>query len=293
MIELIVLWRLAVSIGNLASQKGLKKLAYQIMAVALWISGEIFGFVIGSFIFGDDNRLGQYVVGLVGAAIGAGIAFLIMRLIPNPGEPDSINTTIVQDKTPQMQKFGRSGCIPALVIFLTIFCVIGPVISIRAWMSLDTESFTSAPADVEHPVTLSRAGFEVQYPGNWVIDVNDQNYDPDHSLKIEHKGIGQGAVGLMIMDEPFDPVDMVNHVKNEYSKLVSEATLREFTTYGNYTGQGIELHGKMVFIDMTTRIFAYSSNTRSFVIVEMCSDEEKEIIKPGLQLIEASFRLKE
>ncbi len=293
MIELIVIWRLAVSIGNLAAQKGLKKLAYQIMAVALWISGEIFGFVIGSFIFGDDNRLGQYVVGLVGAAIGAGIAFLIMRLIPNPGEPDSINAAIVQDKTPRMQKFGRSGCVPALIIFLTFFCVIGPVISLRVWMSINSDSFTNAPADVEHPVTLSREGFEVQYPGNWVIDVNDQNYDPDHSFKIEHEGLGQGVVSLMIMDEPFNPVEMVHRLKNEYSNLVSGATIREFTTYGNYTGQGIELHGTMVFIDMTTRVFAFSSSTRSFVVVEMCSDEEKEIIKPGLQLIESSFRLKE
>lgn len=293
MIELIVIWRLAVSIGSLASQKGLKKLGYQIMAVALWISGEIFGFVIGSFIFGDDNRLGQYFVGLLGAAIGAGIAFVVMRLIPNPGEPDRIDSAIVQDDIPRMQKFARSGCIPAFIIFLTFFCVIGPMISLRVWMSLDSESFTKSPPDVEHPITLSREGFEVQYPGNWVIDVKDKNYDPEHSLKIEYQGIGQGVVSLIIMDEPFDTGELANRVKDEYLNLISGATLREFTTYGNYTGQGIELHGTMVFAEMTTRIFAYSSNTRSFVIVEMCSDEEKEIIKPGLQLIEASFRLKE
>jgi hypothetical protein len=55
MIEIIVIWRLIVYIGRLAEQKGLKKLGYQLMAVLLWLCGEISGGIVGGAILGTNS----------------------------------------------------------------------------------------------------------------------------------------------------------------------------------------------------------------------------------------------
>lgn len=123
MIELIVIWKLVTSIGSIASQKGLKKIGYQIMAVILWVCGEIFGAVVlPTFIRTNGSFLLNYLLALVGAVIGAGIAFLVMRLLPKPisGITDDIN---INQEVSGFQKLGRSGCIPILVIVLAVFCL--------------------------------------------------------------------------------------------------------------------------------------------------------------------------
>lgn len=123
MIELIVIWKLATGIGNIASQKGLKKLGYQIMAVILWLCGEIFGAILGGTVLGTNGSFWlNYLFALVGAAIGAGITFLVMYLLPNPATVSPNDTAFEQEIT-GVQKFGRSGCVPILVIVLAIFCV--------------------------------------------------------------------------------------------------------------------------------------------------------------------------
>ena len=123
MIELIVIWKLATSIGNIASQKGLKKLGYQIMAIILWLCGEIFGAIVLPTFLGTNGSFWLiYLYALVGAAIGAGVAFLVMRLLPNPVTVNANDITIKQEIS-GVQKFGRSGCVPVLVIVTAIFCV--------------------------------------------------------------------------------------------------------------------------------------------------------------------------
>ena len=128
MIEIIIIWRLAVHIGNAAAQKGLKKFGYQVMAVLLWICGELVGGMLGTIIFGAESSFWpRYVVALLGAITGAGIAFLVMRLIPNQetvSHPGQAETVQVSSPT---KKFGRSQWIPALVglVAFSCICVVG------------------------------------------------------------------------------------------------------------------------------------------------------------------------
>ena len=124
MIELIVIWKLATSIGTTASQKGLKKLGYQIMAVILWLCGEFFGAILGGAVFGANGSfLLKYIFALLGAAVGAGIAFLVMRLLPSSALVNTSDANSNQEMS-GFQKFGRSGCVPILVIVMAIFCVV-------------------------------------------------------------------------------------------------------------------------------------------------------------------------
>jgi hypothetical protein len=125
MIQIIVIWKLATSIGNIANQKGLKELGYQIMAVILWLCGEFFGAILGETIFGfgaNGSNLLKTIFTLLGAVIGAGMAFLVMRLLPSSALVNTNDTNSIQEMS-GIQKFGRSGYIPILVIVIAIFCV--------------------------------------------------------------------------------------------------------------------------------------------------------------------------
>lgn len=114
MIEIFLIWRLAVHIGNEAAKKGLKKFRYQIMAVLLWVCGELTGSLLGRVLFGSDNSLRVYGMALVGALAGAGMAFLVMRLVPQPESFPIQNENEIMAESRPANRFRRSGWLPTL-----------------------------------------------------------------------------------------------------------------------------------------------------------------------------------
>ena len=118
MLEIIFIWKLASEIGKQATQKGLKKGRYQVMAVLLWLIPEFTGIIIGDVFFGQsDSFWFTYIIALVFAALGAATAFGIMKLIP--GETPSTQPAEPADH----KEFRRSGWVPFLVIISTFACL--------------------------------------------------------------------------------------------------------------------------------------------------------------------------
>lgn len=89
MLEILALWWLTKKIGEIGKQKGHESLAYQIIAVVLWLGGEIAGAVVGVLLsaFMDDS-LGCliYLFAIVGAVVGGAAAYFIATLI-SPADP--------------------------------------------------------------------------------------------------------------------------------------------------------------------------------------------------------------
>jgi hypothetical protein len=127
MIEIIVIWRMAVNIGRIADEKGLKKFPYQLMAVLLWICGELLAGIAGHALLGNNySILLNYGVALLGAVAGSCIAFLVMRLLPKPYHlltQDGIGIVGLNEELTKAEKFKRSGWIPALVILMAFSCL--------------------------------------------------------------------------------------------------------------------------------------------------------------------------
>jgi tetratricopeptide (TPR) repeat protein len=84
MLEILVLIGLTNRIGKIVEAKGYKSGKYKWMTVGLWFGGEIVGAIIGALIMGGDQSgsCALYVIALLGAAAGAGIANSIASNLP-------------------------------------------------------------------------------------------------------------------------------------------------------------------------------------------------------------------
>jgi hypothetical protein len=88
-IEIIVLFKLVRGLASMAEAKG-RSQAWGGLGAALWIVGEISGFVLGAALSGGDGEGGMYVLGLFGAAAGALVAYLVVLSLPSASTAPSI-----------------------------------------------------------------------------------------------------------------------------------------------------------------------------------------------------------
>lgn len=67
MIDIIALFFLCKMNGNLATQKGLKPGAWKWYTVLAWIAAEIIGVILAVVLFGQENFIAMFSLGLVSA----------------------------------------------------------------------------------------------------------------------------------------------------------------------------------------------------------------------------------
>jgi hypothetical protein len=90
MLEIILVVWLSKKIAATMKDKGRSPAGYVVLFVLLWFGGEIAGAVVGMVITAMHNpraldldfNIGVYMFALIGAACGAGIAFLIVHTVP-------------------------------------------------------------------------------------------------------------------------------------------------------------------------------------------------------------------
>jgi len=125
MIEIFLIWKMVVVIGKSAADKSLLKFRYQLMAVLLWISFEITGVLIGTILFGNyGSKWPIYIIGIIGGFLGAGLSFLILRLIPSEDINSQISGSKDIDETSNADRFSRTIWIPIITIIIAISCLL-------------------------------------------------------------------------------------------------------------------------------------------------------------------------
>ena len=87
MLDIIILYFLAIKIGKLAAVKGLKPLKWKLITIGAWIFAEIIGLFVGLMFFTIDN-----LVSLMLIAFGFAITsyYFIYNFLNNlPQQPNS------------------------------------------------------------------------------------------------------------------------------------------------------------------------------------------------------------
>lgn len=89
MLEILALLVLLKRIGKILEQKGRPGGWYKLLTVGLWVGGEFIGAIVGVLFTGssESTNLGVYLFALLGAAVGAAIAYAIVSGL-SPVEPD-------------------------------------------------------------------------------------------------------------------------------------------------------------------------------------------------------------
>ena len=128
MLEILAVLALMSYVGRIVAKKGYAKGKYQLMTAGLWIGGEIAGAVIGLLITGSYSSpgLGVYAIALIGAAIGAAIAYAHANNLPVIGEPiqsSSARQAAVSDNALAVLP-DRPGCVTAYAVLLVIGAIL-------------------------------------------------------------------------------------------------------------------------------------------------------------------------
>ena len=142
-------------------------------------------------------------------------------------------------------------------------------------------------ADVSRPKTLARERFRLQYPSNWKIDVDDEDYDPDAMFSIESPG--SAFVMFVIGSVEMKPDDNLQDMIERHGQLMRSAVIERFERYGHLSGKGALMRGRIMGIQMTVKLFAFSQDGLTAIITQQCPDEDLKQAQAGLTLIENSF----
>ncbi|MEQ8788218.1 MAG: hypothetical protein RIC55_18055 [Pirellulaceae bacterium] len=94
MVEIVLLFFLCKAIGDVITNKGRIPIGYQVLAVVMWLAGEMFA-AIGYAVFvviasGEPTGLFDvttWIVGIVGGGIGGGCVYLIAQAMPPAADP--------------------------------------------------------------------------------------------------------------------------------------------------------------------------------------------------------------
>jgi hypothetical protein len=95
MLEILILIRMAGSIGKIVTAKGHPKFGYQFLLVALWFGGEfaggVIGYVLGMALAGGEEPdfVFPYLFALGSAVVGAVVAFAIAKRLPDLKREDA------------------------------------------------------------------------------------------------------------------------------------------------------------------------------------------------------------
>jgi hypothetical protein len=88
MVELFILYSLAKKLGDQAEAKGRGRFGYQLLLWLFWFGGEFCGAMFGGALAagggdGEPNMILVYACALIGAVVGAFIAFAIVGSLPD------------------------------------------------------------------------------------------------------------------------------------------------------------------------------------------------------------------
>ena|SRR5688572_30221126 len=82
---------------------------------------------------------------------------------------------------------------------------------------------------------IDRDSFSLQYPSNWRIDTEDEDYDPDAFFSLESPD--DNLVMFMIFNVPVDKDELLNAQLEAFSsQVIKKPEITEFNRWGDYYG---------------------------------------------------------
>ena len=130
---------------------------------------------------------------------------------------------------------------------------------------------------ITNPKMIKQELFELKYPSNW-----EYQEDKENKVNLDFKSYliestGNSYIQLFVYGTAMDNKSCVEEVRD---------------SWGKQKGYGVKLTGKILFLNPgSINIFCFTQAEKTFSIIEFYYEEDFERIKPGLFLIQSSFKL--
>jgi hypothetical protein len=178
----------------------------------------------------------------------------------------------------------------ALVWFLVLpWCVYGVAM---AAVVAAVAMVSSGPAPAFSSQRFEGAAFAFEYPGNWSLDTEFEEYDPDADVFIGHP-LG-GSFRVRLYETESDALAEVRATLegHEGDSPVVEGAM--FSTWASFQGSGME--GRWVLDGTAYVIRAFATEVRPGVLLEIneyVPETGRHEWSPALEVIRSNFRLRD
>lgn len=144
--------------------------------------------------------------------------------------------------------------------------------------------------DVARPRRILRPGFELAYPGNWQIDKEHTDFDPDGYFTIEPP-FADAVVTFHIGADFENATDALETYRVETERSIEKAVWLELDRWGSHAGKGLRGSGTIAgHGSYAATIFAaVHEDGRVLVVREICASDVFSRLEPGVELIRRTF----
>jgi len=132
---------------------------------------------------------------------------------------------------------------------------------------------------------------DFSYPADWTLDVRKEAPRSGGGCTVYTLRSPQGSsVVVFVLDHAADARAWVEETSRWWGQFVEEFSRTSFTQWGVSYGFGLSVEGNVFGSRGGLKTFACSSPTKSFLVQEMYSDDDRQPAQPGFTTIESSFR---
>ncbi len=142
---------------------------------------------------------------------------------------------------------------------------------------------------------IDRKTFSMALRAIWKEDTTGANYDPDTFVMFE-RGTSTNCLFEILIGKKSAgaSVDgLLASQRDGWLKIVSEPKVTEFHEWGNYTGKGVEIEGKVqgTFLQQH-RIFVFTKGDAVCLVIESAPPKDFFLYSGDFKTIRNSFKLK-
>ncbi len=151
---------------------------------------------------------------------------------------------------------------------------------------------TGAPADTTAPLVHRGSTTTFSYPGNWLLRIDEPDFDPDWYVLVETQQ--DGFFELSRLESDLSEVELFNNALSDYSTRVFkdlQVVSRHRDRYGK-GDVGALCRGKISGMDYDLRLTILWIGAAQYVqLVELCRSDQSAYAQSGFDLIQQSLKL--
>ncbi|MBI4616880.1 MAG: hypothetical protein HY720_24920 [Planctomycetes bacterium] len=145
--------------------------------------------------------------------------------------------------------------------------------------------------DLDHLKRHSSDRLFFEYPGNWRIESEDEDYDPNANIDFDCPQ--DATMNVLVYDsestaeEELD--EAIERFRNTFADVSAGST---FSTWGIYSGSGWEATGKYKAVTCRIRLFVARTQVGPILQVrEVYRPGDERVLKPGFERIRRTLRV--